>query len=149
MGLAACSTSSSCTRTSPGDFTLGSMMAGGGRGDSMIAWRSASPSTERRQFTRTTGSTPPNSSFSANHPRVCSRAAALSFGAIASSRSTVTMSAPVASAFGIISGRLPGAKMRLRLGRIVRSLNVLLLFGGLRSVPRQCNGSTAARNGNR
>ena len=37
IGLAACATSSSCTRTSPGDFTLGSMMAGGGRGDSMIA----------------------------------------------------------------------------------------------------------------
>jgi hypothetical protein len=56
-----------------------------------------------------------------------SHASSLSFSAIPSSSATPTISAPLASASGYISGRNPGVNMKLRRGRMFE-LSVFGLF---------------------
>ena len=65
-------------------------------------------------------STPSSACGLSNRARAFLLASALSFGAIPSSNSTQTMSAPLAKALGNMSGRKPGVKIKLRRGRIMR-----------------------------
>ena len=65
---------------------------------------------------RTMRSTPSSECGSLKSANAFSRASALSFGAMPSSNSTQTMSTPLATALGNMSGLSPGTKMKLRRG---------------------------------
>jgi len=68
----------------------------------------------------------------------------LSFGAMPSSSSKHTMSAPLARAFGKISGRSAGTKIKLRRGRIDvlserEGINITDLTTSHKTLIRDCN----------
>ena len=117
-GRAARCKSAATIRTSSADSTFGSMIASGGLGCSTIASRSLRPNGVRMPLIRTTRSMP-SARGPSNSGMDCSRALSLCAGITASSRSTVTMSGPAASAFANRSGRVPGTNSRLRRGWIV------------------------------
>ena len=116
--------------TSSAEPTLGSISAGGALAEDRMASISRIPSGVRGGLIRTMASTDPSSSAPANQLSVAARASCLCCEATASSRSTHMMSAPVPIALGNISGLLPGAKMKLRRGRI----GVLAIDGSPRLV---------------
>ena len=111
----------SSSATSSGERTLGSISAGGGVSVASTACTSVMPKPSRSELMRTTRSTPSSACGRSKSFIALARAAALSFGAIPSSSSTQTISAPVASAFGYISGRRPGVKMKDRRGQTLGS----------------------------
>ena len=145
--------------TSSGVRTFGSISAGGGVSLASTASTSARPNASRTQLMRTMRSTSVSAHGSANNAIALDRATALSFGAMPSSSSTQTTSAPQASALGYIVGSRPGEKMKLRRGRTVRSVMVCPPFARdgspIMAVPRQWRGgrrisipsSTTARAG--
>ena len=108
-------------------MTLGSISAGGGVFVASTALTSARPNAVRRQLIRTIRSTPSSAWGEANRAMPFCRASSLSLGAMPSSSSTQTMSVPQARALGYISGLRPGAKIKVRRGRMVCSLVVMAL----------------------
>ena len=108
-------------RTSSGPFTLGSITASTGPGQVEQRLHVGHPVQGAQTVDADDPLDPGGPSRVGRVANAVSRAAALSFGATASSRSTQTMSVPLLSAFGNMSGRVPGAKMNVRRGRGRRS----------------------------
>ena len=133
-GRAARCNSASTIRTSSADSTFGSMTPSGGVGCSTIASRSLRPNGVRMPLMRTTRSMR-SARAPSNRGMERARASSLCAGITASSRSTVTMSGPAASAFANRSGRVPGTNSRLRRGWIVSVIG---------SRPARCAASAAS-----
>ena len=104
--------------TSSGVRTFGIISPGGAVSAFRMASRSSIPNRSRIELIRTSFSTPSSANGCSNSASALRRASALSFGAMPSSSSTQTISAPLASAFGNMSGRSPGVKIKLRRGQI-------------------------------
>ena len=74
------------------------------------------PNFSRIELMRTIRSTPSSECGLSKSANAFFRASALSFGAMPSSNSTQTISTPLATALGNMSGLSPGTKMKLRRG---------------------------------